>query len=211
MDTGQNLAQIETPTAVDAEGAQKEKHLTWAQDQYITFCASSGISMTEDCQFELMTAKQFAAAVGYNRNTLYYWQENIPNFWQQVDQRARVIFNKSTKFAIIKGLKLKAMAGDVKAAEMLWSHFGDYTPPAQKHEVKINGWGDVVREARKKRIKANRPIEAEIVTSVSSSPALAVNDTVAAPPAAPAQPPQQPHHVPQPTIPPEGLNATPNV
>jgi hypothetical protein len=163
MDPTQNSTNVQTTPETDAEYVERERKHKWALDQYITFCASSGLAMTEDGEVEPMSATKFAVAVGVDRTTLYWWQKNVPGFWKAVDKRAKEIFNHQTKYAIIKGLKLKAMAGDVKAAEMLWSHFGDYTPPAQKHEVKLNGWADVVREARRKKIKSSRPVEAQVV------------------------------------------------
>jgi hypothetical protein len=163
MDTAHDSTLLQQAAGVEDESVELKRQ-RWAQDQFITFCASSGISTDEDGNFTYVTVKQFAAAIGYDRSRLYQWKKEIPGFWSLVDQRAREIFNGSTKYAIFKGLKLKAMLGDVKAAEFVLSHYSDYTPPAQKHEVKLTGWGDMVRDARKRAIKANRPVqEAEVV------------------------------------------------
>jgi hypothetical protein len=164
MEAQQTATKVPLSPNVSADPVARQKYLTYLQDNYITFCASSGLSQDEDGNFVTMTVKQFAAAAGVDRATLYRWQKSIPDFWTKVDERAKQIFNQSTKFAIFKGLKLKAMTGDVKAAEMVLSHYSDYTPPAQKHEVKLSGWGDMVREARKAQIKNDRPAqEAEII------------------------------------------------
>ena len=163
----------------------------WAQDQWITFCATSGMSYDEDGNFTTISVKQFAAAIGYDRTSLYRWKKEIPDFWGKVNARARELFNQQTKYAIFKGLNLKAMAGDVRAAEFVLSHYSDYTPPAQKHEVKLTGWGDVVREARKKRIKADRPADVVEAEVVPNAPALSN-------PTQPPQPPVYPH-LPQPS------------
>lgn len=168
-----SLPQISTKNVASQDQQDKsvesEKRLSFLQNEWITFCAASGMSMNEDGEFVAMSVTDFATAAGVDRTTLYYWKKSIPDFWTRVDERAREIFNQSTKFAIFKGMKLKAMAGDVKAAEFVLSHYSDYRPPAQAHEVKLSGWGDMVREARKGKIKANRPLqEAEIVEPAST-------------------------------------------
>lgn len=199
MDTAQNYTQSPTPPQAQTDSVKPPELLKYLQNEYITFCASSGISMTEDGNFVAMTVTQFAAAAGVSRRTLYNWQKSIPNFWQRVDERAREIFNQSTKYAIFKGLKLKAMAGDTKAAEMVMSHYSDYTPPAQKHEVKLSGWGDMVREARKRAIKSNRPVvEAEVVPSSTDSQKTLSTEPPIESPSQPARPEPIPPPAPQP-------------
>lgn len=180
MDTRQSPTSTQKTTEVDAENVGKQKRLKWAQEQWITYCAASGISLDEDGNFTTVTVKQFAVALGVHRDTLYEWKKSIPHFWQLVDERAREMFNQQTKYAIMKGLKLKAMTGDVKAAEMVLSHYSDYTPPAQKHEVKLNGWADLVKEARTNKIKKDGrdAAEAQVIDVEDDIPVVPYGEQV---------------------------------
>lgn len=176
METGQKAGQFKSEDTGLVHNSEQNAII---YNEFLTFCATSGLSMDEDGSISQMTTTQFAAVAGISRSVLYYWKAQ-PNFWREVDSRAREVFNRSTKFAIMKGLRLKAMAGDTKAAEFVLSHYSDYTPPAQKHEVKISGWADMVREARKKKIKAQaraNSTEGEVV----DQPGLPNNTSVPSP------------------------------
>lgn len=142
--------------------------LAWRQDQYITFVASSGLSITEDGGFKQIKVGEFADLISTPRRTLYNWQQSIPEFWEKVDIRRREIFTRSRENAIWKGLTLKAMKGDTQAATMVLSHFGDYSPPAQKHDVKINGLSDFLNSARK-RHEANQQKKQNAIDAESAN------------------------------------------
>lgn len=147
----QNVTNQDTPTP---EGGVVEATLTAAQEYYITFYAANGLSVMEDGSFEKISAEKFAAKIGVARMTLYRWQQSIPNFQARVKARRREIFNANREAMIWNGLFLRAAKGDHKQAEMILSHFSDYVPPTQRHEVKLNGLTDLVKLARKKNERA---------------------------------------------------------
>lgn len=130
--------------------------VTLAQDYYVTFVASAGLSVEDDGTIKTITSEQFALKLGVTRVTLWRWKNSIPNFEQLVAKRRREIFTLNRENLVWKGLFLRAAKGDHKQAEMILSHFSDYTPPTQKHEVKIGGLADLVKMARSKnaQIKA---------------------------------------------------------
>lgn len=124
--------------------------LTPAQEYYITFCAANGLSVKEDGSFEKLSAEKFADKIGVARITLYRWRDSIPNFQQRVKQRRHEIFNANREAMVWNGLFLRAAKGDHKQAEMILSHFSDYTPPTQKHEVRVSGLADLLKLSRQK-------------------------------------------------------------
>jgi len=123
------------------------------KDYYITYVAAHGLSVEEDGTYTKITAQEFADKIGVSRKTLYQWQKDIPSFWDLVKIRRKEIFTQNRENAIWRGLTLRALKGDYKQAEMILSHFGDYTPPAQRHEVKVSGLGELYNMARQKRLK----------------------------------------------------------
>lgn len=147
METIQNETKTESPTPVNET---VDESLTPAQDAYITFCAANGLSVEEDGSIIKMSAEAFAVKIGYGRATLYRWRDSIPNFQDRVRNRRREIFTANRENAVWNGLFLRAAKGDHKQAEMILTHFSDYTPPTQKHEVKVSGLADLAKIARKK-------------------------------------------------------------
>lgn len=146
----QPIQNVTNPNTANSGGVVDDVTLTPQQDYYITFVAANGLSVKEDGSFEQMTASKFAEKIGVSRMTLYRWQDSIVNFQHLVRQRRQEIFTLNRENMIWRGLFLQAAKGNPKAAEMILSHFGDYTPPTQKHEVKIGGLADLVKLARQK-------------------------------------------------------------
>lgn len=147
MDALQNLTD-EKP-AVSGESPELAK-LKVAQDYYITFYAGAGLSVNDDGEIFKVTASEFANKIGYSRQTLYDWQKSIPDFQARVKARRKEIFTSNRENVIWRGLLLRAAKGDSKQAEMILSHFSDYVPPTQRHEVKLGGLVDLAKIARGK-------------------------------------------------------------
>lgn len=137
----------------DSSETVDDATLTPAKEYYITFCAGNGLSVQEDGSFAKISAEQFAASIGVDRRTLYRWRDTIPDFNKRVKERRREIFNANREAMIWNGLFLRAAKGDHKQAEMILSHFGDYLPPSQRHEVRVSGLADLLKMARNKNRK----------------------------------------------------------
>jgi hypothetical protein len=145
------LQQNVTQTGIINEGnSAGDDTLPIAQDYYITYVAANGLSVTEDGGMVKISADSFAAKIGVNRVTLWRWQKSIPNFQARVRKRRAEIFTLNRENAIWHGLFLRAAKGDKPQAEMILSHFSDYVPPTQRHEVRVNGLADIAKLARKK-------------------------------------------------------------
>lgn len=145
---------LQNPTTAEPDNgdvSQRDVELQERQEYYITYYAANGLSVHDDGSFEKISAEKFAAKIGVHRTTLYEWQKSIPNFQARVRARRKEIFNGTREAMIWNGLFLRAAKGDSKQAEMLLSHFSDYVPPTQRHEVKIGGLADLAKIARKKQ------------------------------------------------------------
>lgn len=147
------MATLQNLTHVDDEargGSVVDVRLQERQEHYITFYAANGLSVEEDGSFKKISAETFAHSIGVSRQTLYDWQKSIPNFQDRVRKRRQEIFTAGRESMVWNGLFLRAAKGDHKQAEMILSHFSDYTPPTQKHEVRVNGLADLAKIARAK-------------------------------------------------------------
>lgn len=147
MTTLQNLTPDTLPKSGDVAD---DVNLQERQNYYITYYAAAGLSVDEDGNMVKITAADFADSIGVSRQTLYDWQKSIPNFQDRVKIRRKEIFTSTRENLIWRGLFLRAAKGDHKQAEMILSHFSDYVPPTQRHEVKLNGLADLAKAARAK-------------------------------------------------------------
>ncbi len=96
-----------------------------------------------------VTAQEFAESLGYvSRRSIYNRQNAIPGFDELVLARMPGLYRRYMVPAAWKGLGLRSMRGDAKQAEMLLSHYSNFVPPTQKHEVKIDGLAEAVNAAR---------------------------------------------------------------
>lgn len=146
----QPIQNVTEKTDANGDGVIGDVTLTVAQDYYVTFCAANGLSVNEDGSFEKISAEQFASKIGVSRMTLWRWQQSIPGFQARVKVRRKEIFTLNRENMIWRGLFLRAAKGDHKQAEMVLSHFSDYVPPTQRHEVKLGGLTDLAKLARSK-------------------------------------------------------------
>lgn len=101
--------------------------------------------------------QEFAESIGYaDRKSLYNRQAAIPNFDELVLARMPALYRRYMVPAAWKGLGLRSMRGDAKQAEMLLSHYSNFVPPTQKHEIKIDGLAEAVNAARMARRDRDR-------------------------------------------------------
>lgn len=127
----------ETPTA---QKSVSYETLDTAKQALVDYRALSGYIATDDNELGLkrMSVDDLAGKLGVVRQTIYDWQNSIPNFWGIVNARRAVISSESRLAAIEKVWLAKALKGE-------WQHLnawllnykpGYKTPTAKiEHEV----------------------------------------------------------------------------
>lgn len=149
MENTQNSSQTEIANRGDENtGVEFSPYKDYAFDQFLSYSAMKGLAINENGSLEIWTDTMFATHYQVDRKTLWNWRQK-PGFAQQVHARHTKIMKSDFVLLAWRGLAMRAAKGDKGQAEMILTHFGDYTPPAQKHEVKLTGWADLVREARR--------------------------------------------------------------
>ncbi len=124
-----------------------------AQDLLVTWRALDGLWMDDDGSLSKISLSGLASRLGYHRQTMYDWENSIPNFNDRVEERRKLLFTQRHESAIWKAMFLKAIEGSVKHAEMVLSHFSGYIPPSAKACPKCSkqgtGLADLMNAARK--------------------------------------------------------------
>lgn len=126
--------------------------LSLKQEEWVSYCAVGGLITTEDGAIRKMSISDFAIQLGVDRKTLTNWKTSIPNFWERVDARRRELFSRSRIAVVWNGLFLRAAKGDAEQAKIILSHYADWQPPSQKHEVQIGGLIDLARLAEQENV-----------------------------------------------------------
>lgn len=132
----------------------KYDELTVIDQQIVDYFAMDGLMPNYEGSGEKgrmiqLPAQKMAERLGYaDRKSLYNRRDAIPGFDEIVLGRMPALYRRYMVTAVWKGVGLRGMRGDAKQAEMLLSHYAGYTPPAQKHEVKIDGLAEAVNAAR---------------------------------------------------------------
>jgi hypothetical protein len=132
------------------------------KDQWIVdFCAMSGMTFHADGKPEQISIEDFSHNMGITRQTFYNRRNAIPDFWKIVDARRFELYGP-VRSAIFKGMSLKAMAGNAEAAKYVDGTWGNWQPPAQKHEIAVGGLADLANLARNKEIISGEVVEPEV-------------------------------------------------
>jgi hypothetical protein len=135
------------------------------QDLFIDYMAFGAFSLDSAGMMSQMTAEQVAAKLGVTDRTLRRWRRSIPGYGDLVRKRRMEKFRIEIEDGVWRGLIAKALVGEPKQAEMVLSHFSDYTPPAQKVDHKVEGLADLVQlaraAARGRGVAKNAPLDSE--------------------------------------------------
>ncbi len=157
-------------TNVGLSGFEIPEGLSVLQDLWLTFDAAGGIVEDPETGAPMrMSITDFATKIGVHRTTLYEWRKLIPNYQDLVRRRRSEIFTEVRVSKVWAGVHLKAMLGEHKQAEMVLTHYSDYTPPAQrvKHDID-DGFADLLQRARKRR-EAETSNDSEIIDGTPNS------------------------------------------
>jgi len=162
--------QLQTDTTVPPVPPPQDPALLKVQlEEWITFTAIGGLVTEADGNLDPMTVSKFAELIKVPRRTLYNWRRDVPDFWQRVEIRRREMMSKDRITKVWNGVYLRAAKGDAAQATMILSHFSDYKPPAQAHEIELKGMGDVIANTRKKMQAAGMLIEGEVTNATGTS------------------------------------------
>lgn len=107
------------------------------------------------------TVTELARDLGVSRQTIYNWRKTLPSATERI-QRAREGFILQNCIAVWNALFIKALTGNIKAAEMYLTNFDpDFIPARYKAQFKKQheanrGWVELLQEVREKQARENR-------------------------------------------------------
>lgn len=145
---GGNLVLADKPKPDYQLSNEELLELSPKQDLFIDYMAFAAFTLDGAGRLDQMTSEQIATKLGVTDRTLRRWRRSIPGYAELVRKRRMEKFRIEIEDGVWKGLIAKALIGEPKQAEMVLSHFSDYTPPAQKVEHKVEGLADLVQLAR---------------------------------------------------------------
>jgi hypothetical protein len=139
--------------------------LTPQQQAWIDYKALSGIVYEND-MMRKMTVEEFATRVGVHRDTLYAWRNQIPNFWQRVDERRRELGATEWLVKMHEKWKIKALAFDNWQISEAWliNFDSSYKTPKLKVEHELgDSMADALNLARERSRQIGSIQEGEVV------------------------------------------------
>ncbi len=107
------------------------------------------------------TITELARDLGISRQTIYNWGKTLPNASERI-KRAREGVMIQNCIAVWNSLYIKALTGNIKAAEMYLTNFDpDFIPARYKAQFKKEheangGWVELLQEVRKQQARENR-------------------------------------------------------
>lgn len=143
--------------------------LSPAQQSWVDYNVVQGLITEADGEMHKMTVGEFARQVGYSRQTCYEWSKAIPNFWDLVAERRKLLFAGARTAKVWNSVFLAATVKLNTTAQQMWLANADpsFKMPNAKLEVDIGGGlADVVNRARaieEANKKQNVVIEGEVV------------------------------------------------
>lgn len=139
------------------------------QQSWVDYNVVQGVVTEADGTMTKMTVGDFARQVGVDRTTLYNWSKAIPNFWDLVAERRKLLFAGARTAKVWNSVFLAATVKLNTTAQQMWLANADpsFKMPNAKLEVDIGGGlADVVNRARaieEANKKQNVVIEGEVV------------------------------------------------
>lgn len=122
-----------------------------------------------------LTTEALAAMLGVTRTALYKAKDELPYFWDLVNERRAQIGGQTRLAKVYNGLYLKAATGNPQAVALYLANFDseNFRMPTEKHEHDVGGGLlDLLQAGRKRRIaNAPAPIEGEVINKPPEQPA----------------------------------------
>lgn len=158
------------PTEVDVVPTPYEM-LPIEQQAWVDFNVVQGTIVESDGEMHKMSVREFADKVGVNRTTCYNWTKQIPNFWEMVNDRRKIVFSGARTAKVWNALFLTATVKLNPQAQAIWLANADdsFRMPNQNitHDVG-GGLMDVLEIARQRRLQNAKPAEVFDATSKQS-------------------------------------------
>ena len=108
--------------------------LPYAQQEWVNFNAVQGLITDIDGTPRKMTVAEFAATVAQvNPKTCYRWSHGIPDFWQLVNYRRRILGSGARTQKVWNSVFLSATVKLNPIAQKMWlaNHDPNYREPSQ--------------------------------------------------------------------------------
>lgn len=144
--------------------------LTLQQQAWVDFNVVQGVIVESDGAMTKMTVRDFTDKIGVNRTTVYGWTKQIPNFWDLVAERRKVIFSGARTAKVWNALFLTATTKLNPQAQAIWLANADDTfrMPNQNvtHDVG-GGLMDVLEIARQRKLQNAQ--NAEVIDATTST------------------------------------------
>ncbi len=118
---------------------------------YKDYCAAGGLQTDEAGSLRRVSVEEFSQSIGWGRRTLYDWRSADPDFWDDVAARRSRIYGALVP-QVWRAVYERALKGEAKQAEMVLSHYSDYSPASHKQDAtETRGFADFLQLVRKRR------------------------------------------------------------
>lgn len=175
MDTGQNLTEsqnaqeVAKPIVNQPQTTQKMEDPRW--QYFISYRALNGIIViydeeTQTEKFKKMKMQELADKLGVSRQTLYEWEERIPNFWQRVRAKKKELSSQKRLAMMDEKFFLKAYKFDNWPLTKAWMEQNnpDWRDIKDKgNDDTGDSWAELMAVAQRRRIDSSTVQEGEVV------------------------------------------------
>lgn len=187
MEPPKVLTPEEEALAAVAEKINSEKLLNMQQEMWVDFNAVGGLLLEADGTFKKSATRtdkhgnkvkygvsDLADDLGIRRETLYYWTQSIPSFWERVAARRKVLFAQTRTAQVWNSLFLKARSGNPQAIAMYLANADaeNFRMPQQNVAHGVDGgFADLINMARERALQGGtrKVIDAEVQPNASET------------------------------------------
>lgn len=140
------------------------------QQYWVDYNVVQGAITNSDGSMTKITVKDFAEKLGVDRTTLYHWSKNIPNFWDLVSERRKVIFKGARTAKVWNAVFVAATVKLNTQAQQLWlaNADPDFKIPSQKIEHEVGDSWSALMAAHRERKPTHNVIEGETVDAADT-------------------------------------------
>lgn len=147
------------------------EELSPQQQYWVDYNVVQGVITQSDGEMTKVTVQTVADRLNVNRSTLYDWSKNIPNFWELVAERRKVIFSGARLAKVWNAVFLAATVKlNVQAQQIYLANADEnFKMPSQtmQHEAG-ESWAALMANRVKPPEPKKEPIEGEVVPDVKS-------------------------------------------